>query len=73
MNLLFEVIGIEILFAVWWIIEEILYKRKNVKNSSSADPIEVAVERINRKKKRRFNIGMQLIPIITWIIVELLY
>jgi hypothetical protein len=51
MDLLFIVIGIEILFAIWWIIEEVLYRK--TKKSSSTDPIEVATERINREKKKR--------------------
>lgn len=71
MNLLFEVIGIEILFAVWWIIKEVLYRK--AKKTSSADPIEVATERINRENDIKFNIGMQLMPIIAWIITELIY
>jgi hypothetical protein len=71
MDLLFIVIGWEVLFAVWWMIDEILYRK--TKKTSSVDPIEAATERINRKKDIKFNIGMQLMPIIAWIIAELIY
>ena len=71
MNLLFIVIGLEVLFAIWWIIDEILYRK--AKKTSSTDPIEAATERINREKDIKFNIGMQLMPIIAWIITEILY
>ena len=75
MDLLFIVIGIEILFATIWIIEEILRKkeRKNTKESNETDLIKVAVERNNRKKDLQFNIGLQLMPIIAWIITEIIY
>ena len=68
MDSLFTVIGWEVLFAVWWIIKEILYRK--AKKSNSADPIEAATERINREKDIKFSIGMQLMPIIAWIIAE---
>jgi hypothetical protein len=71
MDLLFIVIGWEVLFAVWWMIDEILYRK--TKKTSSVDPIEAATERINRENDIKFNIGMQLMPIIAWIIAELIY